>query len=98
MPHNGAGASPATQPDLGANQEGATHRHDAYLSVRIVSREARKLADDQNLQISGSRLRKLVRRFIEDGRTDVDLRTWFLTYADPVGETAVRNVMRGDGQ
>lgn len=80
------------QPDLGANHEGA--RRDDYLSVSTLTREARKLCIDLRISISGSRLRKLVRRFVDEGRTDIDLRTWLLSYADPTGETAVHNVLR----
>lgn len=81
------------QPDLGANHEGS-QRRDEYLSISTLTREARKLCADLRISISGSRLRKLVRRFIDEGRSDVDLRTFLLCYADPTGETAVRNVMR----
>ncbi len=81
----------ATQPDLGANQEGTGGE---YLSVRMLSREAHKCADAMNIAISGSRIRALVRQFVREGRTDVDFRTWFIGYADPTGETAVRNILR----
>lgn len=80
------------QPDLGANHEGS--RRDEFLSVSTLAREARKIAADLNITISGSRLRKIVRRFVDEGRSDVEFRTWFLAYADPTGERAVRNVLR----
>lgn len=86
------GGLAAFQPDLGANQEG--DRQSDYLSVPTLSRQARKLVADLNLPMSGSRIRKLVRRFVTEGRTDVDFRTWFIAYADPTGETAVSNVMK----
>lgn len=81
------------QPDLGANQEGT--RADGFLSVPVLARQARRIVEDLNLPISGSRVRKLVARFVREGRADIDFRTWFIAYADPTGETAVRNVMRG---
>lgn len=84
--------SAAIQPDLGAKQEGA--RAEGYLSVPTLVRQARKIVEEQQLPISGSRLRKLVRRFVDEGRADVDFRTWFISYADPTGETAVHNVLR----
>jgi len=87
-----AAAQAATQPDLGANQEGG--REDQFLSVRVLAREASKIVDQLNLPISGSRTRKLVRQFVHEGRADVNFRTWFISYADPTGETAVRNVLR----
>jgi len=85
--------SSAPKPDLGANQEG--HNPNDYLSVPVLARQAALIVAEKNLPISGSRVRKLVRRFVRQGRGDVDFRTWFIGYADPVGETAVRNVMRG---
>jgi len=43
-------------------------------------------------------IRRLVLRFLHEGHADAEFRTWFLAYADPTGETAVRNVMRqGEG-
>lgn len=81
-----------TQPDLGANHEG--DRADQFLSVRTLSREARKLVDELDLPISGCRMRKLIRRYVREGRSDVDFRTYFLTYADPTGELACRHVLR----
>lgn len=66
-----------------------------FLSPRILMREAAKVCDDLNLNIRGARLRTLVDRFLAHGRADVDFRTWFISYADPTGEAAVRNVLRG---
>jgi len=83
----------ATQPDLGANQEGA--RQDEFLSVPTLARQAAHIIAAHDLRISGSRVRKLVRRFVREGRGDIDFRTWVIAYADPTGETAVGNVMRG---
>ena len=83
---------PATQPDLGANQEG--EGQEEFLSVPVLARQAFKVVEDLDLPISGSRVRKLVRRFVREGRGDIDFRTWFIAYADPTGETAVRNVMK----
>ena len=76
-------------PALGVKHEVAQH-----LSTRVLVREARKVVADLGLRIDGSRLRALVRRYIESGRADLDFRTWFISYADPVGEEAVRNVLR----
>lgn len=86
-PHSGNAAS---KPDLGANQEGSSQE---YLSVATLSRTAAHVVAVKNLPISGSRVRKLVRRFVREGRADIDFRTWFISYADPTGETAVRKVM-----
>lgn len=83
--------APLARPALGVTQEVVDPAH---LSVRVLVREARKVVADLNLDLDGCRLRALVRRFVETGRTDLDFRTWFLSYADPTGETAVHNVMR----
>ena len=66
-----------------------------HLSPRIVMREAAKVCDDLHLNIRGARLRRLVDQFLVNGRADIDFRTWFITYADPTGETACRNILRG---
>lgn len=65
-----------------------------FLSTRVLAREAAKVCDDLKLPIRGARLRRLVERFVSDRRSDIDLRTWIICYADPTGEEAVRNVMR----
>ena len=86
-PPGGTPATPAP-PALGVNQEVQ------HLSTRVLVREARKVVSDLDIHLGGSRLRSLVRRYVETGRPDIDFRTWFISYADPTGETAVRNVMR----
>ena len=83
----------ASGPNLRENGE----RQDQFLSPRILMREGAKCADDMGLAIRGPRLRLIVQRFIDTGRADVDFRTWFISYADPTGETAVKNVMAGGG-
>lgn len=84
---------PALSPDLAVNHEG--ERREAFLSVRTVTAQARKVAADLDLRLSGSKLRAIVRGFIRTGHTTCDLRTYVLGYADPTGETAVRHVMEG---
>lgn len=78
------------RPTHGAKREATDDR----LSERILIREARKVVIDLRLPICGSRIKRLVRRYLNEGRSDVDFRTWFIAYADPTGETAVRNVIR----
>lgn len=89
------GGTIATQPDLGANHEGAGSEE--YLSVRTLANQARRIVDDLNLPISGSRVRNLIRQFVRDGRATSDFETYFLGYVDPTGEIAVRRVLR-DGR
>jgi len=84
------------RPDLGANQEGA--RQDEFLSVRTLTFGARQINTKLNLGLSGSRIRKLVRRFVREGRSDIDFYSWFIAYADPTGEQAVNNVLKRQGR
>lgn len=62
--------------------------------VQALASHARRIADEQSLVISQNRIQRLVRRFIAERRADIDFRCYFLGYADPTGEAAVRNVMR----
>lgn len=83
----------ATTPDLGANQEGSTR--DTHLSAPILAREARKVMADKGWHLSGSRVRHLIRRYLNTGQAGgIDFRSWFLVYADPTGERAAANVDR----
>ena len=71
-------------------------RADDFLSPRIVAREAAKIVAAVGIEIRPAALRRLVTRFIHDGRTSLlDLERMVIGYADPTGETAVRNVIRG---
>jgi len=87
--------TPPVPPDLGANQEG--ERQDNFLSVRTLAAGAAQINTKLNLGLSGSRIRKLVRRFVREGRSDLDFYTWFIAYADTTGEQAVNNVLRASG-
>ena len=86
-------ANAATQAFPGANREDRTA---GFLSPKTVTREAIKVLTDLHLDVRPAGVRVLVKRFIESGHTSTsDLRSWVIAYADPTGETAVRNVMRG---
>ena len=87
--------TPPVPPALGVNQEVA--RQDEFLSVRTLIAGAAQINTKLNLGLSGSRIRNLVRRFVREGRSDVDFYTWVIAYADPTGEVAVRNVLRASG-
>jgi hypothetical protein len=78
-------------PRTGGSQQGD------HLSVETLTREARKVLAARGEEMSPSRLSKVIRRYIRVGRGDVDFRSWFIAYADPVGEQATRNVMRQRG-
>lgn len=62
--------------------------------MQALSLVARRVADEHALEISQNRIQRLARRFIAERRADIDFRSWVIAYADPTGETAVRNVMR----
>jgi hypothetical protein len=86
------GSAPATQAFPGANRE---DRASGFLSRKTVTREAMKVLADLGLDVRPAGVRVLVKRFIEAGHTSTaDLRSWVIAYADPTGETAVRNVMK----
>lgn len=84
------GSTSAPTPDLGANQEG---QQSEFLSVAVLARQARHIVDAYRIPLSGSQLRRLLRNFVREGHTVIDLREYLLGYADPTGEQAVRNVM-----
>ena len=77
-------AATTDSPNLRANGES---------SPRALMRDAAKAAADLGLAMSPCRIRRLVTRYLREGHT-TDFRTWFLGYADPTGEQAVRNVLR----
>ncbi len=87
----------APQPTPGDKREATQWDTPALVSERILVREAHKVVVDLGLDICGSRLKRVVRRFVREGRTDVDFRTWFIGYCDPTGETATRQVLRERG-
>jgi len=86
--------TPPVLPALG-DQEVA--RQDEFLSVRTLTFGAAQINAKLNLGLSGSRIRKLVRRFVREGRSDLDFYTWF-AYADHTGEQAVNNVLKSQGR
>lgn len=66
------------------------------LTVEDALRVAHRVMEELGIHLGTRKLHRLVARYIRDGRADVDFRTWFLAYADPTGETAVRNVLRAE--
>lgn len=88
--------TPPVPPVLGVNQEVA--RRDEFLSVRTLTAGAAHINAVLDLGLSGSRIRKLVRRFVREGRSDIDFCSWVVSHADKTGETAVRNVLRAQGR
>lgn len=66
------------------------------LPKSVVQREFSRLFAEHGLSPHPAEVRALAQRFVASGRTDLrDVETIVIGYADPTGETAVRNVMRG---
>lgn len=57
-------------------------------------REAAEICESYDLHLSPSRLRVIVKNY-EIAAPDNSFGEWFLSYADPTGNEAVRNVMAG---
>lgn len=74
-------------PNPPANGESHLHR-------KVLAREAAKVAADLGLRLSPARIRVLVDQYLRTGTAFPDLRTWLLSYADPTGNRAARNVDR----
>ena len=62
--------------------------------VRLLVDAGEWVCEQTNQPMRRRKIRDLVIRYMREGRADADFRTWFIAYADPTGETAVRNVMR----
>ncbi len=65
------------------------------LDVETLVRGACASPDVARLGFSHRKLVRVVRAFIVSDQHERDLVSWVIGYADPTGETAVRNVMRG---
>lgn len=73
-------------------------RQDKFLSPRVIAREVAKALRARGEEVSPAYLRRLTTVFVRHGFTTLaDVRR-AIDYADPTGETAVRNVMRGGGR
>lgn len=92
----GNARTPHVHHPLATETEGSGRENSAYLSVRTLTRQAHHVAAGLGVSVSPSRVSRLVKRFVHEGRGDIDFHTWFISYADPTGETAVRNVMKGN--
>lgn len=68
-------------------------------TVEALVRRAAVTFDRDGIKVSPSKLSRIIRAHIrESGSLKVaaaNLETYCLSYADPTGETALRNVMRG---
>ena len=88
-------------PPPGANGPGASARWNhvgegsgsvSHALVQQVVKAARE--EGVLLTMSANKLNRLVRSYFADRTTTKSFGQWVIAYADPTGETAVRNVMR----
>ena len=66
-------------------------------SAEALIREAHEVLAGLNFHMSASRVSRLCRRYLREGREAVDFRSWVTDtlYLDPTGETAAWNIVRG---
>ncbi len=64
-------------------------------SVESLIRAGHQWLSCNRISMSNAKLSRLIRRFIRTAQVDQEFGAWLLCYADPTGETAVNNVMRG---
>lgn len=82
--------------------EGARRNHEQRegsigqpcLDVETLVRIARQSSAIAAMNIGQSRLSRIVRAYLSEDQHERDIVSWVIAYADPTGETAVRNVMR----
>jgi hypothetical protein len=68
---------------------------DTAVSAALVSRYVSLAKADPALRdVSANKVSRLVRDFLASGLQERELIRYVVGYADPTGETAVRNVMR----
>jgi hypothetical protein len=68
------------------------------LDVETLVRAATSSPEVAGLGLGHRKIVRVVRSFIASGLHERDLVAYVVGYADPTGETAVRNVMRGGGR
>lgn len=78
-------------PNLRANGENETQ------TSRALMREVAHAASAAGLSLSPAGIRVLVSRYVETAAPGQSVRSWVISYADPTGETAARNVDRERG-
>lgn len=78
-------------------QDGFTKADVRPRTVETLIRQGRAAFDAAGEPISQSRLSRLIRAFLATGQAQQEFGAWVTTYADPVGEQAVWNVLKGGG-
>lgn len=62
--------------------------------VRLLVDAGEWVCEQVSTPMRRGRIRQVVIGYLRAGRADLDFHSWFISYADPTGETAVRNVLR----
>jgi len=75
--------------NVGGKGESVSHA----LVAELVNLARREMAVT-DLNLSANKLSRIVREYVATDQRERDLVSWVIAYADPTGETAVRNVMR----
>ena len=89
-PADQAPATPSTTAPAGSRE----NRSRILLPHRLVAREFDRLFRGRGMAVHPAKVRQLATRFVADGHERLeDAEAWFIAYADPTGETAVRNVI-----
>jgi hypothetical protein len=94
LPLDAAGHAPAPSTAAPAGSRGTGSR--ILLPPRVVAREFSRLFREHGVTAHPAEVRRLASRFVAAGHDRLeDVEAYVIAYADPTGETAVRNVMRG---
>ncbi len=75
-----------------------TRRNHVSGGTEKAVKAAREQMDSLGLHFSANKLSRLVRRYLAEAATTHTFGAWVIAYADPTGETAVRNVSGGGRQ
>lgn len=93
MPPPGAPAPAQTRWNHSQQDAGAGHA--CPDDVEGALRGAYRACDDLGLHFGHRKMVRLVRAYLANRTAEQTFGQWVIAYADPTGETAVRNVMRG---
>lgn len=89
----GSARTPSTTAPAGSRE----NQSRVFVGPRIVAREFARLFAAHGIAAHPGEVRRLAVRFCAGGRGLDEVEAFVLSYVDPTGETAVRNLMRGGG-
>lgn len=91
---NRAGESPAITSTTAP--AGSRDRNQTGASPRVAAREFARLFAARGIATHPAEVRRIAGRFCADGHDLADAEAYAMTWADPTGETAIRNVRNGE--